>query len=134
MFLPCLSACRFGLGFNAVYHLTDLPSFVSGQHLVLFDPHAKYLPGAAGLLDFVLACWLCVIAQAVLLVLAMSVLCRLTRKPETCQVRMRCITAWWCRYAILYDVLPVLVWPYHCSVVILPLCHRSSRLIARCFM
>eukprot|EP00878_Enallax_costatus_P018109 GHUV01019053.1.p1 GENE.GHUV01019053.1~~GHUV01019053.1.p1 ORF type:complete len:1075 (+),score=289.48 GHUV01019053.1:149-3226(+) len=38
---------RFGLGFNAVYHLTDLPSFVSGQHLVLFDPHAKYLPGAS---------------------------------------------------------------------------------------
>jgi sacsin len=37
---------RFGLGFNAVYHLTDLPSFVSGPHLVLFDPHAAYLPGA----------------------------------------------------------------------------------------
>lgn len=29
------------------YHLTDLPSFVSGQHLVLFDPHARYLPGAS---------------------------------------------------------------------------------------
>lgn len=38
---------RFGLGFNAVYHLTDLPSFVSGSHLVVFDPHAKYLPGAS---------------------------------------------------------------------------------------
>jgi len=37
---------RFGLGFNAVYHLTDLPSFVSGSHLVMFDPHAAYLPGA----------------------------------------------------------------------------------------
>jgi hypothetical protein len=45
----CCLSCRFGLGFNAVYHLTDLPSFVSGQHLVLFDPHAKYLPGEAGL-------------------------------------------------------------------------------------
>lgn len=24
-----------------------MPSFVSGSHLVLFDPHAKYLPGAS---------------------------------------------------------------------------------------
>ena len=42
---------RFGLGFNAVYHFTDLPAFVSGDHLVLFDPHAKYLPvrGRGGL-------------------------------------------------------------------------------------
>ena len=30
---------RFGLGFNAVYHFTDVPSFVSGDHLVFFDPH-----------------------------------------------------------------------------------------------
>jgi len=37
---------RFGLGFNAVYHFTDCPGFVSGEHLVWFDPHAKYLPGA----------------------------------------------------------------------------------------
>ncbi|CAM9839484.1 unnamed protein product, partial [Choristocarpus tenellus] len=37
---------RFGLGFNAVYHFTDLPSFVTGDHLVVFDPHTKYLPGA----------------------------------------------------------------------------------------
>ena len=29
------------------YHLTDLPSFVSSQHLVIFDPHARYLPGAS---------------------------------------------------------------------------------------
>ena len=34
---------RFGLGFNAVYNLTDVPSFVSGNHLVVFDPHTKYL-------------------------------------------------------------------------------------------
>lgn len=38
-----LLACR--LGFNATYHLTDVPSFVSGEHLVQFDPSAKYLPG-----------------------------------------------------------------------------------------
>lgn len=37
---------RFGLGFNAVYHFTDLPSLVSGEHLVMFDPHTKYVPGA----------------------------------------------------------------------------------------
>jgi sacsin len=32
---------RFGLGFNAVYHLTDVPSFCSGDYIVLFDPHAR---------------------------------------------------------------------------------------------
>ena len=37
---------RFGLGFNAVYHFTDIPSFVSGDYLVYFDPHATHLPGA----------------------------------------------------------------------------------------
>ncbi|GER32765.1 zinc finger family protein, partial [Striga asiatica] len=35
---------RFGVGFNSVYHLTDLPSFVSGNHVVLFDPQGVYLP------------------------------------------------------------------------------------------
>ena len=35
---------RFGLGFNAVYHLTDLPSFVSRRFVAFFDPHAEYLP------------------------------------------------------------------------------------------
>jgi hypothetical protein len=34
---------QFGLGFNACYHITDLPSFVSGKHLVIFDPHERYL-------------------------------------------------------------------------------------------
>lgn len=29
-------AGRFGIGFNSIYHLTDLPSFVSGQHLAIF--------------------------------------------------------------------------------------------------
>jgi hypothetical protein len=35
---------QFGLGFNSCYHITDLPSFISGNFLVLFDPHKKYLP------------------------------------------------------------------------------------------
>ncbi|KDO29648.1 hypothetical protein SPRG_05600 [Saprolegnia parasitica CBS 223.65] len=37
---------RFGLGFNSVYHLTDLPSIVSGSSLVMFDPHATFVPNA----------------------------------------------------------------------------------------
>ncbi|CDP11009.1 unnamed protein product [Coffea canephora] len=36
---------RFGLGFNCVYHFTDVPSFVSGENIVMFDPHACNLPG-----------------------------------------------------------------------------------------
>ncbi|KAL8224267.1 hypothetical protein R6Q57_019742 [Mikania cordata] len=36
---------RFGLGFNCVYHFTDIPTFVSGENVVLFDPHACNLPG-----------------------------------------------------------------------------------------
>ena len=43
--LYCVTG-RFGLGFNAVYHLTDVPSFVSGGSLVFFDPHTSYVPGA----------------------------------------------------------------------------------------
>ena len=39
-------AGRFGLGFNAVYHFTDVPSFASGPSLVYFDPHCCNLPGA----------------------------------------------------------------------------------------
>lgn len=35
---------RFGVGFNACYHITDLPSFVSSHHLVFLDPQAKHLP------------------------------------------------------------------------------------------
>ena len=34
---------KFGLGFCAVYNLTDVPSFVSGQNMVIFDPHKNYL-------------------------------------------------------------------------------------------
>lgn len=37
---------RFGLGFNSTYHLTDTPSFVSGDYLVIFDPHCQSIPGA----------------------------------------------------------------------------------------
>lgn len=37
-----LFVCR--VGFNAIYHLTDVPSFVSGEHLAIFDPHCKHLP------------------------------------------------------------------------------------------
>ncbi|KAK8493331.1 hypothetical protein V6N12_000543 [Hibiscus sabdariffa] len=36
---------RFGLGFNCVYHFTDIPAFVSGENIVMFDPHASNLPG-----------------------------------------------------------------------------------------
>jgi len=35
---------RFGIGFNAVYHWTDLPSFVSAKKLVMLDPQARFLP------------------------------------------------------------------------------------------
>ena len=34
---------KFGLGFNAVYHLTDKPCFLSGNYVVYFDPHSRYL-------------------------------------------------------------------------------------------
>ena len=42
---------QYGVGFNAVYHLTDVPSFMSkgndiGDVLCAFDPHCKYVPGA----------------------------------------------------------------------------------------
>jgi hypothetical protein len=35
------------LGFNAVYHLTDVPGFVSGENLVIFDPHCRHLPSVS---------------------------------------------------------------------------------------
>ena len=43
---------QYGVGFNAVYHLTDVPSFISkgeeiGDVLCVFDPHCKYIPGAS---------------------------------------------------------------------------------------
>ncbi|CAG8528665.1 22758_t:CDS:10 [Dentiscutata erythropus] len=35
---------QYGIGFNCAYHMTDLPSFVSGEHIVFFDPLQKFLP------------------------------------------------------------------------------------------
>ena len=42
---------QYGVGFNCVYHLTDVPSFLTGGpdpggNLCIFDPHARYVPGA----------------------------------------------------------------------------------------
>ncbi|XP_033125957.1 sacsin-like [Anneissia japonica] len=34
---------NFGLGFNSVYHLTDVPSFISNGRLTIFDPHRFHL-------------------------------------------------------------------------------------------
>ena len=34
---------RFGVGFCATYHLTDLPSFISREYFTMFDPHTSYL-------------------------------------------------------------------------------------------
>ena len=39
---------KFGLGFNSVYNLTDLPQFVSKTSLCLLDPHEKFLRGKRG--------------------------------------------------------------------------------------
>ena len=39
---------KFGLGFNSVYNLTDLPQFVSGEHFCVLDPHEKYFNGKRG--------------------------------------------------------------------------------------
>ena len=50
---------RFGLGFCSVYQLTDVPSFLSANKLVVFDPHKRYLgaslaSGSPGIsIDFV---------------------------------------------------------------------------------
>ncbi|XP_071831202.1 sacsin-like [Apostichopus japonicus] len=34
---------QFGLGFNAVYHITDVPSFVTRNYINFFDPHKTFL-------------------------------------------------------------------------------------------
>ena len=36
---------KFGVGFCSVYHITDVPSFVSGEWLYIFDPTLQYLRG-----------------------------------------------------------------------------------------
>ncbi|CAG2253138.1 unnamed protein product [Mytilus edulis] len=44
---------QYGVGFNAVYHLTDVPSFLTrgpevqtGEVLCVMDPHCRYVPDA----------------------------------------------------------------------------------------
>ena len=39
---------KFGLGFNSVYNLTDLPQFVSKTSYCVLDPHAKFFAGKPG--------------------------------------------------------------------------------------
>ena len=34
---------KFGFGFCSVYHMTDVPSFISNQYLYIFDPTLAYL-------------------------------------------------------------------------------------------
>ena len=36
---------KFGVGFCSIYHITDVPSFVSGEWLYIFDPTLQYLKG-----------------------------------------------------------------------------------------
>ena len=39
---------QYGIGFNAVYHLTDCPSFITGgETLCILDPHCMYADGAS---------------------------------------------------------------------------------------
>ena len=40
-------SCVCRIGFNSCYHLTDVPSFVSGSTIVYFDPHCTNLPVSA---------------------------------------------------------------------------------------
>ncbi|XP_018081716.1 sacsin [Xenopus laevis] len=35
---------KFGLGFNTVYHITDCPSFITGDRMGIFDPNLIFLP------------------------------------------------------------------------------------------
>ena len=37
---------KFGVGFCSVYHITDVPSFISRDWLYIFDPTLEYLEGA----------------------------------------------------------------------------------------
>nr|KAG5700585.1 hypothetical protein BaRGS_015381 [Batillaria attramentaria] len=39
---------RFGLGFNAVYNLTEVPTVYSGTTMAMLDPHETYLEGKRG--------------------------------------------------------------------------------------
>ncbi|KAI7827401.1 hypothetical protein BC939DRAFT_381456, partial [Gamsiella multidivaricata] len=32
---------QMGIGFNSIYHMTDCPSFISGDQLVVIEPHER---------------------------------------------------------------------------------------------
>lgn len=37
----------FGMGFKSVFHLTDLPSVLSGDKLGMIDPHQRFFPASS---------------------------------------------------------------------------------------
>uniref|UniRef100_G3NSI2 HEPN domain-containing protein n=1 Tax=Gasterosteus aculeatus aculeatus TaxID=481459 RepID=G3NSI2_GASAC len=41
---------RFGIGFNSVYHITDVPSIFSSKHLGMMDPQEKIFENGKGFL------------------------------------------------------------------------------------
>src|SRR5579859_5813411 len=41
-----------GVGFNSIYHITDSPSFITGNYYVILDPHEWYFRGGVQF-DFV---------------------------------------------------------------------------------
>src|SRR5581483_8657386 len=41
-----------GVGFNSIYHITDSPSFITGDKYVILDPHEWYFNGGVQF-DFV---------------------------------------------------------------------------------
>src|SRR6266498_5600189 len=41
-----------GVGFNSIYHITDSPSFITGDQYVILDPHEWYFDGGVRF-DFV---------------------------------------------------------------------------------
>ncbi|KNE62755.1 hypothetical protein AMAG_07941 [Allomyces macrogynus ATCC 38327] len=45
-----MSIGKFGYGFCAVYHFTDVPSVISGSRFQQFDPHESLFPGLRGYL------------------------------------------------------------------------------------
>ncbi|KAF9371105.1 hypothetical protein CPC16_003252, partial [Podila verticillata] len=36
---------QMGIGFNSVYHMTDIPSFISGDQMTILEPHERVLGG-----------------------------------------------------------------------------------------
>ncbi|XP_070206302.1 sacsin-like [Littorina saxatilis] len=44
----CSKVGKFGLGFNAVYNVTEVPSIYSGSTLAMLDPHQRYLDNKRG--------------------------------------------------------------------------------------